>query len=133
MLRIMKGFFREFETFLTHGNAIDLAVGVVLGAAFTQLTTALAEGIITPPIMLVLGRGSFAGLSFPIGGGAYLAAGALLQAALNFVLVALALFLLVKFFNTLAKRRREAEGRLSDNAQLAVLMEIRDQLRTRSQ
>lgn len=122
-------FLKDFEAFAVKGNAIDLAVGVVIGAAFTQVTTALSNGILTPPIMLLLGRGTFAALAIPIGGGSYLAVGALLEAALNFTLVALALFLLVRLFNRLTRKRKEEEQEPAENPELKILMDIRDALR----
>lgn len=122
---------KDFETFAIRGNAIDLAVGVVIGAAFNQITTAFSNGILTPPVMLLLGRGSFAGLSIPIGGGAFLAIGALLEAALNFALVTIALFILVKLFTRLARKRKEEEKKPDENPELKVLMEIREELRNR--
>lgn len=125
----MKGFLKEFETFAVRGNAIDLAVGVVIGAAFGQITTALASGILTPPISLLLGGVNFTELVVPIGGGAYIAYGVLIEALLNFVLIALALFVLLKLFNKLVHKRKQEEKKPEQNPELKVLMEIRDQLR----
>lgn len=122
-------FWKEFEAFAVKGNAIDLAVGVVIGAAFSQLTTAFANGVLTPPISLLLGRGNFAALSLPIGGGAYIAIGTVLQAALNFLLVALTLFFLVRLFTRLTRKRKEEEKKPAENPELKVLMEIRDSIR----
>ena len=101
---------KDFETFAVKGNAVDLAVGIVIGAAFGQVTTALANGIITPPISLLIGGVDFTRLVVPIGGGAEIAFGAFLQALVNFVLIALALFFMVKLFSSLTRKRKEEEN-----------------------
>jgi len=116
--------------FAVKGNAIDLAVGVVIGAAFSQVTTALSNGVITPPVSLLLGATDFAELVIPIGGGAVIAFGAFLQALINLILIAITLFFMVKLFSSLTKRRREEEKKPAENPELKVLMEIRDELRT---
>src|SRR3989338_10028056 len=116
----MRGFFKEFEEFAVKGNAVDLAVGVVIGAAFGQVTTALASGVITPPVSLLLGGTDFEQLVIPIGGGAVIALGAFLQACINFVLIALALFFLVKLLGRLMRKRREAEKKPGENPELKV-------------
>ena len=125
----MKGFLKEFEDFAVKGNAVDLAVGVVIGAAFGQVTTALSNGIITPPVSLLLGGTDFERLVIPIGGGASIAFGTFLQACINFILIALALFFMVKLFGRLTRRRREEQKKPAENPELRVLMEIRDELR----
>jgi large conductance mechanosensitive channel len=125
----MKAFFKEFETFAVRGNAIDLAVGVVIGAAFGQITTALANNILTPPIGLLLMSHDFARLSIPLGNGVEIGYGVFLQAVLNFIIIAFALFLLVKVLNKLTRKRKEEEKKPAENPELKVLMEIRDELR----
>lgn len=111
------------------GNAIDLAVGVVIGAAFNQITTSLATNVITPPIGLLLGGFDFAKLSLTLGGNSVVAYGIFLQAVLNFVIIAFALFLLVKLLNRLTKKRKQEEKKPAENPELKVLLEIRDELR----
>jgi large conductance mechanosensitive channel len=125
----MKGFFKEFETFAVKGNAIDLAIGVVIGAAFGQITTALSTNILTPFVGLFLGGYDFSKLSVTLGGNAVVSYGIFLQAVLNFVLIALALFLLVKLLNRLTRKKKEDEKKPAENPELKVLMEIRDELR----
>ena len=125
----MKNFLKEFETFAVRGNAIDLAVGVVIGAAFNQITTSLANNVLTPPIGFLMGGFDFAKLSVTIGGNAVIGYGVFLQACLNFVIIAFALFLLVKVLNRLTKKRKAEEKKPAENPELKVLMEIRDELR----
>ena len=127
--RPMKNFLKEFETFAVRGNAIDLAVGVVIGAAFNQITTSLANNVLTPPIGLLMGGFDFAKLSVKLGGSAVIAYGVFLQAILNFIIIAFALFLLVKVLNRLTKKRKAEEKKPAENPELKVLMEIRDELR----
>jgi large conductance mechanosensitive channel len=126
----MKNFFREFEEFAVKGNVLQLAVGVVLGAAFNQVTTTLANNILTPPIGALLGGLDFAKLSISLAGKAEIQYGLFLQAILNFIIVALALFLLVKVINRLTRKKENKEQnpvpQISE--ELKVLKEIRDSL-----
>lgn len=124
----MKSFFKEFETFAVRGNAIDLAVGVVIGAAFGQITSTLSTNILTPIVGLLLGGYDFAKLEFDLGGSSVMQYGLFLQAVLNFVLIAFALFLLVKLFNSLTRKKKAEEKKPAENPELKVLMEIRDAL-----
>lgn len=127
----MKGFFEEFKQFAMHGNALDLAVGVVIGAAFNQITTSLANNVLTPPVGLLFGGVNFSKLTIPLGGSAVISYGLFLQAILNFVIIALVLFLLVKGLNHLTRKRKEEEKKPAENPELKVLLEIRDSLRAR--
>ncbi|MEJ0053660.1 MAG: large conductance mechanosensitive channel protein MscL [bacterium] len=127
----MKSFFKEFETFAVRGNALDLAVGVVIGAAFNQITTTLATNILTPPVGLLLGGFDFSKLSFPLGGSAEIQYGLFLQAVLNFILIAFALFLVVKLLNRLTykKKQEEQAAKPVESEQVILLREIRDELK----
>ncbi len=127
----MKNFFREFQTFALHGNALDLAIGVVIGAAFNQVTTALANNILTPPLGALIGGFDFSKLSFTLLGDAVIQYGTFLQAVLNFIIIAFALFLIVKAINRLTHRKRQEEV-AKESEELQVLKEIRDSLRSRA-
>lgn len=129
----MKSFFEEFRQFAIHGNAIDLAIGVVIGAAFNQITTSLATNVLTPPIGLLFGGVNFSKLAISLGGNAVISYGLFLQAILNFIIIALALFLLVKGLNHLSKKRKEEEKKPGENPELKVLLEIRDAVRKSAQ
>lgn len=131
----MKKFIDEFKTFALRGNALDLAVGVVIGAAFNQITTSLANNILTPPIGLVLGGVDFAKLSISLGGKAQLGYGLFLQAILNFLIIAVALFVLIKLINTLTRKAAQEETKkpVPDSAELVVLKEIRDSLQSKTE
>jgi large conductance mechanosensitive channel len=125
----MKSFFQEFETFAVKGNAVDLAVGVVIGAAFGQITTALSTNILTPFVGLFLGGYNFSTLSVTLGGDSVVSYGIFLQAVLNFILIALALFLLVKLLNRLTRKKKAEDAKPAENPELKVLMQIRDELK----
>lgn len=131
----MKKIIDEFKTFALRGNALDLAVGVVIGAAFNQITTSLANNILTPPIGLLLGGVDFAKLSISLGGKAQLGYGLFLQAILNFLIIAVALFVLIKLINKLTRKAAQEEVKQPppDSAELLVLKEIRDSLRAKTE
>lgn len=126
----MSNFLKEFETFAVKGNAIDLAIGVVIGAAFGQITNVLSTNILTPFVGLLLGGYDFSQLSVTLGGNAVVSYGLLIQAVFNFILVALALFLLVKAINRLThkKKQEEAVPTPTESEELKVLKQIRDSL-----
>lgn len=120
---------QEFKTFALRGNAIDLAVGVVIGAAFNQITTSLANNILTPPIGLLLGGFDFSKLSITLGGNSVVSYGLFLQAVLNFFIIAIALFIFVKFINRISPKPKPEEKKPAENLELKTLIEIRDELR----
>jgi large conductance mechanosensitive channel len=137
---------QEFKTFIAKGNAIDLAVGVVIGAAFGKIVTSLVEDIIMPPISLLLGKMDFAQHFLSLDGKTYatLAAakeagaatlnyGSFITVLIQFLIVAWAIFLLVKGVNAL--RRNQAEEPAAPPAPTAeekLLVEIRDLLKSRA-
>lgn len=130
----MKSFFEEFKKFALRGNSIDLAVGVVIGAAFTAITNSLVTNVLTPPIGLLLGGIDFSSLGVTLGGDAVIQYGLFIEACVNFVITAFALFLFVKFINRVVHLARKAEEdgtapAAQKSAELAVLEEIRDSLK----
>jgi len=131
----MKNFLKEFETFAVKGNALDLAIGVVIGAAFGQITNALSTDILTPIVGLLLGGYDFSKLALSLGGASVIGYGIFLQAVLNFVLIAFALFLMVKLINRLTRRKKEEEKKDAaaakpvESEELKVLRDIRDELK----
>ncbi len=111
--------FREFKEFVARGNVIDLAVGVIIGAAFGKIVTSLVEGIIMPPIGMLLGRIDFASLfvvldhskGVPISladaktkGIPVIAYGQFFNDIVNFVIVAFVIFLLIKMVNRMRRK-----------------------------
>lgn len=119
---------KEFRTFLMRGNVIELAVGIVMGAAFTSIVSALVEHVITPIIAGVTGNASVDALVVQIGT-ARIAYGLFLQAIIDFVLIALVLFLMIRFINSLS-RKKEIEQEVEVEAPTVenYLEEIRDLL-----
>lgn len=124
----MKNFLNEFKTFALRGNVMDLAVGVMIGAALNQVTTSLVTNVLTPPIGLLLGGLDFSTLAIPLGGESVIAYGLFLQALFNFLIVALVLFLLIKVINRFAAQAKKEEPKPVEDSQLQVLKEIRDLL-----
>ncbi len=98
----MKGFFKEFKDFVCRGNVLDMAVGVIIGAAFKDIVTSLTDNIISPLI------GMFGGVNFDkysvvLFGEATLNYGTFITAVINFLIMAFVVFLIVKFVNGLMK------------------------------
>lgn len=134
-----KGFFGEFKKFALRGNVIDLAVGVIIGGAFGTITTSLVQDIIMPFAGLFLGKASFSSFSISLGPllpgtePAVLKLGTFIQTVINFLILALVVFLIVKFINRLRELGKKEEAaqeaqapKLSTQEQL--LTEIRDLL-----
>jgi len=96
---------KDFKAFILRGNVVDLAVGVVIGAAFATVVTALVEGIFTP-LLAIPGKTNFGDLSFKVGGGVFLY-GAVINALISFLVIAFAVFFfVVKPVNALMARRK---------------------------
>ncbi len=128
----MKAFIREFKEFIARGNVMTMAVGIIIGSAFTAIVTSLNQDIITPLLGLVLGQINFAGLSFTVGN-ATVTYGNFIQAVITFLITALVLFLMVKAFNKLTKKRTAKEEEKEEPASvpedIRLLTEIRDLLK----
>jgi large conductance mechanosensitive channel len=126
----MTTFVQEFKTFALRGNALDLAVGVVIGAAFNGIVNSLVTDVLTPPIGLLMGGVDFSTLAFVLSGDAAIHYGRFIQATISFIITAFALFLLVKFINTfLRKAQEEPKAPAPKSDELVVLEEIRDSLK----
>jgi len=129
----MKGFIEEFKTFAVKGNVIDLAVAVVIGAAFGKIVSSLVDNIIMPLVGVLLGGVSFAGMSYQVGE-AMITYGVFIQAIVDFVIVALVIFMVVKAINKAqarGKKEEEAEeaAPAEPSEEVKLLREIRDNLR----
>jgi large conductance mechanosensitive channel len=101
-------FFSEFKEFAVKGNVVDMAVGLVIGAAFGKIVSALVADVIMPPLGLIIGRVSFNKLAVQIGASpdgkpVMLEYGLLIQAIFDFVLIALAIFFVIKLINRLKR------------------------------
>ena len=100
----MKGFMKEFKEFISRGNVMDMAVGIIIGGAFTAIVTSLVDNIIMPLISGIFGGMSFADWSVKIGD-SELQFGLLIAAIINFLLIALALFCIIKSINKMKKEK----------------------------
>ena len=141
----MKKFFADFKKFISRGNVLDLAVGVVVGGAFGKITTSLVNDIIMPPIGMLLGKTDFSNLRVNLSGlrdsvsGAAAGAepvywnyGAFIQQCIDFAILAFCVFLMVKLMNRLMRRKAAAPAPATPPAptkEELLLTEIRDLLR----
>ncbi|MBP3895206.1 MAG: large conductance mechanosensitive channel protein MscL [Mogibacterium sp.] len=126
----MKGFMTEFKEFISKGNVMDMAVGIIIGGAFTAIVTALVEQILMPIIGAICGGMSLEDMSVKVGNAA-IAYGAFIQAIINFLLVAFVLFCIIKALNKAkAAVEKPAEEEAEETpADIALLEEIRDLLK----
>lgn len=125
----MKKFLQEFKAFAMRGNVMDLAVGVIVGGAFSAITTSLINDIIMPFIGIFVSQASFADLTLQVGG-AVIAYGNFIQAVINFLIMALVVFCMVKAFNRLSRKKEAAPPPPpAPSAEEKLLTEIRDLLR----
>ncbi len=100
----MKSFFNEFKKFAMRGNVIDMAVGIIIGAAFGKIVNSLVEDVLMPPIGLFLGKVDFSELKWALTGDVAIRYGAFINALISFIIVAFAVFLLIKAINTLQEK-----------------------------
>ena len=132
------GMMSEFKEFAMRGNVIDLAVGVVIGAAFGKIVTALVDKVIMPPLGLLIGGVDFAKLGIVLKEATVdaagkevpavvLAYGEFINAIVQFVIVAFAIFLVVKAINRMRKPAEEAPAATPED--VLLLREIRDSLK----
>lgn len=120
---------KEFKKFIARGNVLDLAVGVIVGGAFSSIVTSLVNNIFTPIIGLILGGIDFSNLSITFRD-TKIMYGAFIQSVIDFLIVAFCLFIVVKFVNRITtKKKKEAEVKDTKSAELKTLEEIRDILK----
>lgn len=137
------GIIKEFREFAIKGNVMDMAVGIIIGASFGKIVSALVDGVLMPPIGKLLGGVDFSQLFINISGGDYttladataagaavIKYGAFIQTVIDFTIVALAVFVMVKAIN-LAKRKEEAapSAPAPTPEDILLLREIRDSLK----
>lgn len=123
------GFFAEFKKFISRGNVIDMAVGVIVGGAFTAIVNSLVNDILMPLIGMILAGVNFATLSvtIPWGNKPVILFGNFIQAIITFLLTAFCVFILVKIINSLHKKKEAAPP--APAADVVLLTEIRDLLK----
>lgn len=133
----------EFKTFASRGNVVDLAVGVIIGAAFGKIVSSLVNDIVMPPIGKLLGNVTFTNLFYALDGKDYVtlaaakeagapvwAYGSFLQACFDFLIIAFTIFLLIKGMNVMKKKEQAAPAPEPEPTNEEVLLaEIRDLLK----
>ena len=123
---------KEFKDFAMRGNVIDMAVGIIIGAAFGKIVSSLVSDVIMPPIGMVMGSVSFSDLSLALGSGegaATLNYGMFIDTVINFLIVALAVFMLIKGINTMKKKEEAKPAEPpKPSEEVTLLTEIRDLL-----
>jgi large conductance mechanosensitive channel len=133
---------KEFREFAVKGNAVDLAVGIIIGAAFGKIVSSLVNDVVMPPIGRLLGNVDFTDLYINLSGSAYqslaeaqkagaptLNYGNFLQTVIDFLIVAWAVFMLVKGMNTLRKKEEAKPVPPQPSDEVLLLQEIRDSLK----
>ena len=124
-----KGFFGEFKEFIARGNVMDMAVGVIIGGAFSNITNSLINDIVMPFLGIFTNSISFADLAVEVGP-AVITYGNFIQAVLNFLIMAFVVFCLVKTLNAFHKKKEEAPPPPPAPSNEEILLtEIRDLLR----
>lgn len=132
------GFIQEFKEFAMRGNVVDLAVGVVIGAAFGKITNSFVNDVLMPPIGTVLGGVDFSHLAVTLAAAegdkpaVLLKYGAFINTVIDFLIVAFAIFLVVKGMNALTRKQAAAPPPPPEPTKEEILLtEIRDTLRSR--
>ena len=126
------GMLKEFKEFAMRGNVIDLAVGIVIGAAFTKIVNSLVSGVFTPITAYLTGNTDVSDMAYPLPvlvkgqKPAAIGWGSVAQATVEFIIVAFALFLVVKIMNKL--KRQEPPSPKAPSEEIVLLREIRDAL-----
>ena len=130
----MKQFFKDFKEFAIRGNVVDMAVGVVIGTAFSKIVSSLVSDIIMPALSLITGRVSLQDLSFtlPTGEGMepiVLKYGVFFQSVLDFLIIAFSIFVVIKLIGKLRRKKKEEPPETPAPTKEEVLLtEIRDLL-----
>ena len=129
------GFIKEFRTFIAKGNVLDLAVAVVIGGAFGKIVSSFVADLLMPPVGLLIGGVNFSALRVTIGGKpdapVTLNYGSFLQACIDFIIIAFAIFLFIKLMSSMKKKEKEeaAASPPAPSAEEVLLAEIRDILK----
>lgn len=125
----MKKFIEEFKTFAMRGNVVDLAVAVIIGAAFGKIVSSLVDNIIMPLIGVALGGVDLTGLILEVGG-AEITYGVFVQRVVDFVIIAFVVFMIVKTMNRISpKEDAKKEKPKEPSKEVQLLTEIRDLLK----
>ena len=127
----MKAFFNEFKEFISRGDVMSMAIGIIIGGAFTSIVQSLVNDVITPLLGIILGGLDFTGIAITVGN-ANLMVGNFIQAIITFLLTALVIFSIMKTLNAFLKKKEEEEAAEEEPeipADIQLLTEIRDMLK----
>lgn len=128
-------FLKEFKEFILRGNVLDLAIGVIIGASFGKITTSLVNDVLMPPLGLLIGGVRFDQLKLVLkaadgdNSAVTLNYGLFLQTVVDFILIAWAVFILVKIMNHLYRKKALAPAAGTEKKEVILLEEIRDLLK----
>ena len=125
----------EFKEFAMRGNVVDMAVGIIIGGAFGKIVSSLVADVIMPPIGMIMGGVDFSDLAIALGegeGAASVNYGVFINTVLDFLIVAFAIFILIKALNSLKRKEEEKPAEPpKPSAEEVLLTEIRDALKSR--
>ena len=122
---------REFKEFVSKGNVLDMAVGVIIGSAFGKIVSSLVDNILMPLIGLIIGGLDFSKLAVKVKD-AEIAYGLFIQNVVDFLIIALCIFFFVKLFSKLKKKKEEEPEKPAEpSEEVLLLREIRDSLKKR--
>lgn len=127
----MKKFFNDFKAFAMRGNVVDMAVGVVIGSAFTAIVTSLVKDIFTPLISAITGVANFEHLVFKIGE-ASINYGLFFNAIISFLIVSFSVFCMVRILQKISKQKEEIPTPPKKSQEEILLTEIRDLLKEKA-
>jgi large conductance mechanosensitive channel len=129
------GFIQEFKTFAMRGNVVDMAVGIIIGGAFGKIVSSVVADVIMPPIGVLLGGMDFSKFAITIKqasgdvAAVTLNYGKFIQSMVDFVIIAFAIFMMIKAMNSFKKKQEEAPAAPpAPSAEVVLLTEIRDAL-----
>ncbi|MCU0827685.1 MAG: large conductance mechanosensitive channel protein MscL [Tabrizicola sp.] len=120
----------EFKAFISKGNVLDLAVGIIIGAAFTAIVTSLVDDLVQPLIGMIIGGIDFSSLGFSIGDARF-AIGNFITAVIKFLIIAWVVFLLVKAVNKMMPKKEEAPAAPAGPSDNDLLKDILAELKKR--
>ena len=126
----MKSFMKEFRAFVSRGNVIDLAVGGIIGSAFSAITTSLVNDIVMPVLGIFTSQITMSDLSVTVGG-AVITYGNFIQAVLNFLVMSFIVFCMVKAINRFHRKEEAPKAPPKPSNEELLLTEIRDLLKER--
>ena len=128
----MKKFISEFKEFISKGNVLDMAVGVIIGGAFSKIVSSLVNDVMMPLIGIIIGGHDFTNLSIKVGN-AKIMYGSFLQNVVDFLIVAFCLFTVIKIINRFKKKQEKNENKekiKTPSEEVILLSEIRELLKT---